>query len=244
MQTRFPQIDVGMDHYMQTNKDVWLIDDIIFGFQALNFKLKHQRRPVYQLDCFWLWVLENPTRKRSFIIFLIRSPGLGVPELWVAQQPEGPSFCPCTCWGYFSRIVMVLFWKLPSSLWEDRGYNDNHNILVLKEIRGRVLTLRWKMIPIFPPYVHQRGNIFLRIPPLSSLAGSGSYDPSQTAVDFLALSLSDGTWEGRKAWEWRQRGQPTGSGWFPSRAMLRFMDIFGNVVMTFIKDIYFKRGGY
>lgn len=55
------------------------------------------------------------------------------------------------------------------------------------------------MIPIFPPYVHQRGNIFLRIPPLTSLAGSGSYDPSQAAVDFLALSLSDGTWEGRKA---------------------------------------------
>ena len=177
MQTRFPQIDVGMDHYIQTNKDVWLIDDIIFGFQALNFKLKHKRRPMYQLDCFWLWVLENPTRKRSFIISLVRSPGLGVPELWVAQHPEGPSFCPCIFRGYFSRIVMVLFWKLPSSLWEDGSHNDKHHILVLKEIRGRVLTFRWKMIPIIPPYFHQRGNIFLRIPPFTTLAGSGSYDP-------------------------------------------------------------------
>ena len=41
------------------------------------------------------------------------------------------------------------------------------------------------------------------------------------------------------------RSQPGGSlmALLPSRAMLRFTDIFGNVAVAFIKVIYFKGGG-
>lgn len=143
---------------------------------------------------------------------------------------------------------IALFLEAPFSLQEDGGHSHWHHTLVPKERSSGCWLSGERCFPAFlspsvkdGAFSHNSSSWQF---PLSSPAGAGSHSPYQAAVKVISRlpAFLMGALTGREAWDWLSRDQPGGSApaLFLSRGRLRFIHIFGNTVMSFVKGIYFN----